>query len=69
MPAFTADFFGTQNLGMKYGLVFLGWGIAFFIPQVGAYIKDVSKSDDLAFYLSGGVLFLAVLLSRVVRKP
>jgi OFA family oxalate/formate antiporter-like MFS transporter len=69
MPAFTADYFGTQNLGMKYGMVFLGWGIAFFVPQVGAYIKDLSGRDDLAFYLSGGILLLALIVSRIVRAP
>lgn len=69
MPAFTADYFGTQNLGVKYGLVFLGWGIAFFVPQAGAYIKDLSGRDDLAFYLSGGILALALVVSRVVRPP
>lgn len=70
MPAFTADYFGTQNLGVKYGLVFLGWGIAFFVPQAGAYIKDLSGGrDDLAFYLSGGILALALVVSRIVRPP
>src|SRR5262249_5521969 len=34
MPAFTADFFGSKRLGFNYGLVFLGWGIAFFVPQI-----------------------------------
>jgi OFA family oxalate/formate antiporter-like MFS transporter len=69
MPAFTADYFGSKNLGFNYGLVFIGWGIAFFIPQIGGYIKDRTGSLDYAFYLSGGLLIAAVLLSLVVRRP
>ena len=69
MPAFTADYFGTKNLGFNYGLVFLGWGIAFFVPQVAGYLKDVTGSLDYAFYLSGGLLLAAVLVSRLLRPP
>jgi MFS transporter, OFA family, oxalate/formate antiporter len=69
MPAFTADYFGAKNLGTKYGLVFIGWGIAFLIPQGAAYIKDLTKRDDLAFYLSSGVLALALIVSRMIHPP
>jgi OFA family oxalate/formate antiporter-like MFS transporter len=69
MPALTADFFGAKNLGFKYGLVFLGWGFAFLVPQLSGYIKDATGSLDAAFYLSGGLLVAAVVLSRVVRRP
>jgi OFA family oxalate/formate antiporter-like MFS transporter len=68
MPAWTADFYGAKNLGLNYGLVFLGWGVAFFVPQLAAEIKDATGSMDLAFYLSGGLLVAAVAGSRVVRK-
>ena len=27
LPAWTADYFGPKNLGVNYGLVFLGWGL------------------------------------------
>ncbi len=69
MPALTADFFGAKNLGFKYGLVFLGWGFAFLVPQLSGYIKDATGKLDAAFYLSGGLLIAAVLLSRIVRRP
>src|SRR5262249_40943902 len=51
LPAFTADYFGSKNLGFNYGLVFLGWGVAFFVPQLAGYLTDVTKSLDYAFYL------------------
>jgi OFA family oxalate/formate antiporter-like MFS transporter len=69
MPALTADYFGSKNMGLNYGLVFLGWGIAFFIPQAAGFIKDATGSLDGAFYLSGGLLLAAVLASRFVKKP
>jgi len=69
MPAFTADYFGSRNLGLNYGLVFLGWGIAFFVPQLAGYIKDTTGSLDYGFYISGGLLLTAVLLSRFLARP
>ena len=69
MPAMTADYYGSKNLGLNYGLVFIGWGIAFFVPQLAGYIKDATGSLNGAFYLSGGLLLLAVGLSRLIRKP
>jgi OFA family oxalate/formate antiporter-like MFS transporter len=69
MPALTADYYGSKNLGTNYGLVFLGWGLAFFVPQLAGYIKDLTGSLDNAFYLSGGLLVGAVLLSLFLRRP
>jgi OFA family oxalate/formate antiporter-like MFS transporter len=69
MPSFTADYYGARNLGLNYGLVFLGWGIAFFVPQLAGYIKDLTSSLDRAFYLSGGLLLVAVAVSRLLRRP
>jgi MFS transporter, OFA family, oxalate/formate antiporter len=69
LPAMTADYYGPKNLGLNYGLVFIGWGIAFFVPTLGGYMKEASGSWDRAFYLSGGLLVTAVLVSRIIRKP
>jgi MFS transporter, OFA family, oxalate/formate antiporter len=69
MPAFTADFFGPKNMGFNYGFVFLGWGIAFFVPQLAGYIKDATGSLDAAFRLSGALLVAAVVLSLVLKRP
>jgi OFA family oxalate/formate antiporter-like MFS transporter len=69
MPAFTADYFGSKNLGVNYGLVFMGWGIAFFVPQLAGFIKDSTGTLDYAFYLSGGLLLAAVVLCCFLRPP
>src|SRR5205823_6065274 len=69
LPAFTADFFGARNLGFNYGLVFLGWGFAFLVPQLAGYITDVTGSMDYAFYLSGGLLVAGMLVACTLRRP
>ena len=69
MPAFTADFFGSKNLGANYGLVFLGWGLGFLMPLLAGYIKDSTGSYSLSFYISAAVLIVAVILSRFLKKP
>jgi len=69
LPAFTADFYGTKNLGLNYGLVFLGWGLAFFMARLAGTIKDLTGSLDWAFYISGFILVIAVVLARITKKP
>ncbi|MBX7167484.1 MAG: MFS transporter [Pirellulales bacterium] len=69
MPALTADYFGANDLGTKYGLVFLGWGIAFLVPQFAGYIRDLTGNLDYAFYFSGLLMLAAVVLSRMVQRP
>jgi OFA family oxalate/formate antiporter-like MFS transporter len=69
MPSFVADFYGPKNLGMNYGLVFIGWGLGFFMARLGGTIKDMTGSLDWAFYISGMVLVVAVVLSWVTKRP
>jgi OFA family oxalate/formate antiporter-like MFS transporter len=69
MPSFTADFFGPKNLGFNYGLVFIGWGLGFFMARLGGTIKDITGSLNWAFYLSGLVLVIAVIVCRATKRP
>jgi OFA family oxalate/formate antiporter-like MFS transporter len=69
MPSYTADFFGTKNLGMNYGIVFLGWGLGFWTTKLGGYIEDATGSLNWAFWIATIVLILAVALSRVTKRP
>jgi OFA family oxalate/formate antiporter-like MFS transporter len=69
MPAITADFYGPKNLGLNYGLVFVGWGAAFMVPLAASAIQKETGRWDGAFYLSAGLLVAAVLVSRLIRKP
>lgn len=69
MPSFTADFFGPKNLGMNYGIVFMGWGFGVFVARLGGTIQDMTGSLNYAFYLSGICLVLGVILAKVTTKP
>jgi OFA family oxalate/formate antiporter-like MFS transporter len=69
LPSFTGDFYGPKNLGFNYGLVFMGWGIGFFMARIGGWIKDMTGSLDNAFYISGVLLVIGVILAKVTKRP
>lgn len=69
MPSFVADFFGAKNLGMNYGIVFIGWGLGAFMPKLGGMIQDATGSLDLAFYISGALLLMSVVIALITRRP
>ena len=69
MPSFTADFYGSKYLGFNYGLVFLGWGMGFFMTSLGGTIEDLTGSLRWAFYMSAGLLMLGVLIAYLTNRP
>jgi OFA family oxalate/formate antiporter-like MFS transporter len=69
LPSYTADFFGPKNLGMNYGLVFLGWGLGFFMTRLAGTIRDITGSLTWAFILSAIVLVIAVVVCRFTKRP
>jgi OFA family oxalate/formate antiporter-like MFS transporter len=69
MPSFTADFFGPKNLGFNYGLVFIGWGLGFFMARLAGTIKDMTGTLDWAYWISGIILVLGVLVCRATSRP
>lgn len=69
MPSFTGDFYGAKNLGFNYGLIFIGWGCGFFMARIGGWIKDVTGNLDNAFYISGVLLIVAVILAKLTKRP
>lgn len=69
-PATTADYFGTRNLGVNYGLLFTAWGIGgVFGSQVAAGIVDRTGSYAVAYTTSAVLCLLAVGLAVIVRPP
>jgi MFS transporter, OFA family, oxalate/formate antiporter len=67
-PTTTADFFGTKNLGVNYGLIFTAWGIAGIVgPMIGGKMFTIYHNYNVAFYTAGilsAVAFLAILLAN-----
>ncbi|XCN73129.1 MAG: hypothetical protein Q3M24_23145 [Candidatus Electrothrix aestuarii] len=62
-------FFRAKNLGINYGLVFLGWGLGFFMAKLGGIIKDLTGSLDYAFYISAALLVVGAILAQLVKRP
>ena len=50
-------------------MVFIGWGLGFFMVRIAGTIRDITGSLDWAFYLSGLVLIIAVVLCRMAKRP
>ena len=65
----TADFYGTRNLGMNYGLLFTAWGTAGIIgPMIAARVFDAFGDYRYAFY-AAGVLAVIALASLMLARP
>jgi nitrate/nitrite transporter NarK len=68
-PAITADFYGTKNLGMNYGIIFTAWGCGGVIgPLIAGSIFDATKSYGNAYLLSLALLVVAVVLTFFTGK-
>jgi OFA family oxalate/formate antiporter-like MFS transporter len=66
----TADFFGTRNLGMNYGLLFTAWGTAGLVgPILAAQVFDRFGDYRYAFYAAGGLALVAFAALMVARPP
>jgi MFS transporter, OFA family, oxalate/formate antiporter len=69
-PATTADFYGVKNLGVNYGLVFTGFGVAGVIgPMLGGKIRDAYGNYDHAFTISAIMLLIGAVLAFAMRTP
>ncbi|MDN5363069.1 MAG: transporter, family, oxalate/formate antiporter [Eubacteriales bacterium] len=69
-PSTTADFYGTKNLGVNYGLVFTAWGVGgVFGGQVAGKIVDATGSYDGAYMVAATLCILAALLTFVTKPP
>jgi OFA family oxalate/formate antiporter-like MFS transporter len=64
----TADFYGTRNLGLNYGVLFTAWGAAGILgPAIAGRVFDRFGDYRVAFF-SAGVLALVALASLAVAK-
>jgi OFA family oxalate/formate antiporter-like MFS transporter len=69
-PTTTADFFGMKNLGVNYGIIFTGWGIAGIVgPMVAGMVNDATGAYTISYYVSGALLIIAVVLVKFMKSP
>jgi OFA family oxalate/formate antiporter-like MFS transporter len=66
--ATAADFWGTKNAGINYGMLFTAWGFAgYFGAKIGGTMYDKYHNYQMAFY-TAGVLALVALISEFLAK-
>ena len=70
MPAFTADYFGSKNVGPIYGLMLTAWGSASaFGPLLIARMRQASGSYSSGLHVIAGIMAVSVLLPIVISPP
>ncbi len=68
-PSATAEYFGTKNLGINYGLVFTGYGAA---GVVGGLIPGIMASAEAGFvwvFVATGIASLVAFFLAVLIRP
>jgi OFA family oxalate/formate antiporter-like MFS transporter len=70
MPAFNADYFGSKNVGMIYGLMITAWGFGGVLgPLLISYMYDLTRSYAGAFYIIAGIMLASSIIPFIVRPP
>jgi len=70
MPAFTADYFGSKNVGPIYGLMLTAWSFASaFGPLLIARMRETSGSYRGALHVIAIIMAVSIVLPIIVRPP
>jgi OFA family oxalate/formate antiporter-like MFS transporter len=70
MPAFTADYFGSKNVGPIYGLMLTAWSFAsVFGPLLIAHLRQSTGVYRGALHIIAIVLAVSTVLPFLVRPP
>jgi OFA family oxalate/formate antiporter-like MFS transporter len=69
-PSITKDYYGLQNFGMNYGLVFTAWGVGgFMLALLAGKVYDATGNFNFAYYCSASLLILAAMVTFIVKPP
>jgi OFA family oxalate/formate antiporter-like MFS transporter len=69
-PAITADFYGTKNIGINYGLVFTAYGVGGLLGSLFApRVLEITKSYSMAFTVTGIFCLLGAVIAIISRPP
>ena len=70
MPAFSADYFGSANVGKIYGLMLTAWSFGGVLgPLLISRVIDVTDSYTLAFYILAAIMLGSAVVAYIVRPP
>jgi MFS transporter, OFA family, oxalate/formate antiporter len=68
--AAAADFWGTRNAGINYGILFTAWGAAGIIgPRIGGVLFDKYHNYKAAFYTAGVLAAVALICEICAKRP
>jgi OFA family oxalate/formate antiporter-like MFS transporter len=66
----TADFYGTKNLGLNYGVLFTAWGVSGIVgPFIGARVYDATGAYRTAFFIAAGLALVSFGLLSAAGVP
>ncbi|RPJ01519.1 MAG: MFS transporter [Deltaproteobacteria bacterium] len=69
-PSTCADYWGTKNLGLNYGILFTAWGVGgVFGPLLAGKIADSTGSYQMAYVISATLLIFAAILTFFTKVP
>lgn len=70
MPAFAADYFGSENVGSIYGLMLTAWGFAGVLgPTLIARIRQSTGHYSEALNVIAAIVLCSALIPLIVRPP
>ena len=70
MPAFAADYFGTEHVGSIYGLMLTAWSAAGVLgPTLIATLRENTGSYNQALYIIAGLMLVSAVIPLLVRPP
>jgi OFA family oxalate/formate antiporter-like MFS transporter len=68
--AAAADFWGTKNAGVNYGMLFTAWGVAgFFGSKIGGQMYDKYHNYQMAFYTAAVLAAVALICELSAKRP
>ena len=66
----TADFWGTKNAGINYGMLYTAYGVAGVIgPRIGSAFFDKYHNYEAAFFTAAGLAAVALVCELLARRP
>jgi OFA family oxalate/formate antiporter-like MFS transporter len=68
--AAAADFWGTKNAGVNYGMLFTAFGVAGILgPRIGGVLYDRYHNYQAAFYAASALAIVALLCEFGAKRP
>ena len=65
-----ADFYGTRNMGVNYGLLFSAWGVAGIVgPVIAGRVFDATGTYEVAFYVAAALSVVALAALMLAKPP